>query len=178
MRRDNRISQQIRIHRSIVRWKLSDFDDAIAHLKEGQGYARIKLYGFDGDILTVTEQVFQADHSAADASLYAMDDGKARFLGYVSGNGSAFPLRIEDGIIYGGDNHHYDTYFLSANNGIPSMMMKDSVYDDIESGDGTFGGFQREDNDSESEADFTGGRAEFDALINAREKTVIGIYRD
>ena len=159
--------------------EFKDFDEIISCLKDGQGYAYIKVYGYDGDVLAVAEQVFLADHSAPEASLYAMKDGKPHCMGMVVGNGSAYPLRLEDGIIYGGDNHNYDTYFLSESAGIPGIMQKDAVYDGIDS-DGEFGGFMRDENVFDKDKDFTGGQKEFDALIAERESkpviefTIIG----
>ncbi len=40
----------------------NDFDDVIASLEPGQGYAKIQLYGCDGEFLAVTEEVFEADN--------------------------------------------------------------------------------------------------------------------
>ena len=151
----------------------ASFDEAISNLKDGQGYATIKVYGYDGDILAVSDSVFLADHSAADASLYAMVDGKAHFLGVVTGNGSAFPLRLgSDGIIYCGDNHTYESDFMNNSGGIPGIMIKDYVYDGIDNG-GEFGGFLREENTFDNDKDFTGGQKEFDAMIAEREKQPI-----
>ena len=152
--------------------EFKDFDEVISCLKDGQGYAYIKVYGYDGDVLAVAEQVFLADHSAPEASLYAMKDGKPHCMGLVTGNGSAYPLRLADGIIYGGDNHNYQTYFLSESAGFPGIMQKDLVYDGIDS-DGKFGGFMRDDNVFDKDKDFTGGQEEFDALIAERESKPI-----
>ncbi len=147
-----------------------DFDEAISFLKEGQGYALIKVYGYDGDILAVTETVFEADHSAPEASLYCMKDGEAHFLGVISGNGSAFPIRLADGILYGGDNHQYDAWFMTKDGGI---MQKDYVYDDVETGDGKYGGFLREENTFDNDKDFTGGKEEFEAMMAERDSKPI-----
>ena len=152
--------------------EFTDYEDVIANLKDGQGYAYIQVYGYDGDVLAVSDSVFLADHSAADATLYAMQDGKPKSLGIVAGNGSAYPLRLADGIIYSGDNHNYETYFMTTSGGIPGIMAKDVVYDGID-GDGSFGGFLREDNNFDNDKDFTGGQEEFDALIKDRESKPI-----
>ena len=152
--------------------EFTDYEDVIANLKDGQGYAYIQVYGYDGDVLAVSDTVFLADHSAADAAFYAMQDGKPKSLGVVAGNGSSFPLRIADGIIYAGDNHNYETYFMNTSGGIPGIMAKDVVYDGID-GDGSFGGFLREDNTFGNDKDFTGGQEEFDALIKDRESKPI-----
>ncbi|MCR4741240.1 MAG: hypothetical protein K5886_13400 [Lachnospiraceae bacterium] len=157
--------------------EFDSYDDVIAALKKGQGYAYIKLTGSDEDILAVTDLVFEADSSACDAALYHIKDGKAKFMGLVYGNGSAYPLRLEDGIIYGGDNHDYSTFFLSEDTG--GVMMKDYIHDGVNDGTNEISGFTRETNSFETE-DFTGGQEEFDRLIEEREKkpvikfTVVG----
>ena len=148
--------------------EFADYDDVINNLKDGQGYALIKVYGYDGDVLAVSDSVFLADHSAADAAFYAMYNGKPKSLGIIAGNGSAFPLRIGDGIIYAGDNHNYESYFMGNAGGIPGIMAKDVVSDGID-GDGSFSGFLREDNNYDNDKDFTGGQAEFDALMAEKE---------
>ena len=152
--------------------EFTDYEDVIANLKDGQGYAYIQVYGYDGDVLAVSDSVFLADHSASDATLYAMQDGKPKSLGIVAGNGSAYPLRLADGIIYSGDNHNYETYFMTTSGGIPGIMAKDVVSDGID-GDGSFSGFLREDNTFDNDKDFTGGQEEFDALIKDRESKPI-----
>ena len=148
--------------------EFKDFNEIISYLKDGQGYAFINVYGYDSDVLAVTDQVFLADKSASDASLYIMDGGKTRSLGVVAGNGSAFPLRLSDGIIYGGDNHNYEAYFMGESAGIPGIMQKAYVYDGVDSG-GEFGGFLREENTFDNDKDFTGGQEEFDELIKERD---------
>ena len=153
--------------------EFSDFDAAISYLKEGQGYAFIIAYESDEELLAVTDLVFEADSSAAEASIYAMKDGKTYFLGIVNGNGSAYPLRFEDGIIYGGDNHHYETTFTTGPDGLPNLMAKDTIDDGVDDGSGEFFGFTRQDNKSFDSEDFTGGQEEFDALAAAREEKPI-----
>ena len=144
-----------------------DYDDIIAHLKPGQGYAYIKLFGMDGDILAVTQTVFEADNSTCDADLYCMKDGKPMYMSYVAGNGSAYPLRLADGILYAGDNHSYETYFVSSENN--SLMMKDCITDGVNDGTNKYMGFLRETNDYDHDKDFTGGAKEFEALIAERD---------
>ena len=142
------------------------YDEVIAALNKGQGYAYIKLAGSDEEVLAVTDLVFEADHSACEASLYGKIDGKVKGLGLVNGNGSAYPLRLDEGILYGGDNHSYFTYFLSPDG---ALMYKDSIEDGVNYGSDEFSGFTREDNSFDS-ADFTGGQEEFDKLLAEREK--------
>ena len=147
------------------------YDDVIAALTSGQGYAYIKLVGSDEEILAVTDLVFEADHSAYTISLYGKPEGAVKQLGSVFGNGSSYPVRLEDGIIYAGDNHTYETYFLSKEYG--SLMMKDSVSDGVNAGTNEFSGFTRQTNSFDDSTDFTGGQEEFDKLIADRDSKPI-----
>ncbi len=148
--------------------EFADYDEVIAQLKKGQGYAYIRLTGYEGDLLAVTEQVFEADNTAAEAAIYAMEDGKAKNIGNVFSNGSAYPLRCEDGIIYTGDMHTYESSFISASYG--GIMVKDYVQDGVNEGNEEYTGFLRETNDFDHDKDFTGGKEEFQKLIDEREK--------
>ena len=150
----------------------ASYDEVIAALQPGQGYAYIKLMGSDEDILAVTDLVFEADHSAYEVSLYKMEDGKAKMIGLASGNGSAYPLRLADGILYGGHNHLYQTYVLSQEYG--SLMMKDYIDDGMESGTNEISGFTRKDNKIDAEAeDYTGTADDFNKLLADRESKPI-----
>ncbi len=146
-----------------------DYNDVISCLKADQGYAYLTLSGYDGEILAVADLVFGADSSAPNASLFAMDGDKVVYLGEVSGNGSAYPLRYEDGVLYGGDNHNYTSYFMVS--AYPAIMVKDSISDGIEGGG--FSGFTRESNDFDHDKEFTGGQEEFDKLISERENKAL-----
>lgn len=158
--------------------EFKDYDEIISYLKPGQGYAYLKLDGSDSDILVITEQVFQADNTAADISVYGMRDGKPVFMGVISGNGSAFPVRYADGIVYGGDNHTVDSFFLVPENMV--IMQKDYVVDGINDGSNEFTGFLRKEAVFGTEEDFKGGQKEFDALLAERDSkpvitfTVVG----
>ncbi len=144
------------------------YDDIISALTTGQGYAYIKLYGSDEELLAVTDLVFEADHTAYEASIYGILDGKVTLLSVVSGAGSAYPLRLEDGILYAGSNHSYETYFISADFG--GLMMKDYITDGVDTGSNELSGFTRQDNTFDGEStDFTGGQEEFEKLLSERE---------
>ena len=143
------------------------YDELISYLKEGQGYAYIKLDGYDGDILVVTDLVFEDDHSAYEGYLYALDNGKVKYLSLVSGNGSSYPLRIGNGLIYGGDNHNYESYFLR--NDSLALMAKDVVSDDVATDGNGYTGFLRDSADYDHDEEFTGGQEEFDKLLAERD---------
>lgn len=156
------------------KYEFDSYDDVIANLTEGQGYAYVELKGEEDKLLAVTELVFLADNSASEACIYGMRDGKAVNIGNVFGNGSAFPLRIEDGIIYGGDNHRYETYFISEE--WKSLMMKDYVSDGVVEGSGQFVGFTRQTSKYEDTVDYDGGREGFDAYMAEREEKPILVF--
>ena len=147
------------------------YDDVIAALTKGEGYAYIKLIGSDEEVLAVTDLVFESDHSAYEISVYGKPEGKVKQLGLAYGNGSSYPLRLEDGIIYAGDNHTYATYFLSQEYG--SLMMKDSISDGVETGSEEIYGFTREKNTFEDGTDYTGTKEDFEKLLEEREKKPI-----
>ncbi len=89
-------------------------------------------------------------------------------MGVVSGYGHEYPLRFADGILYAGNAHDYETYFISSE--YKSLMMKDSVSDANDDGKVVYIGFTRDTNDFDHDKDFTGGEKEFKDLLDAREK--------
>ena len=147
--------------------KFKDYDEIISYLKPGQGYAYVKLDGAADDVLLITEQVFEADKTAGEASVYGIRDGVPMFMGVVTGNGSAYPIRYADGKLYGGDNHRIDTFFLVPDS--MTTMQKDYVDDGVNDGSNQFSGFLRKEPVFDKDEDFTGGQKEFDALIAERE---------
>jgi hypothetical protein len=151
-----------------------DYDEIISFLKPGQGYAKIKLTGDDNEVLIVTEEVFEADNSAYEGHLYNTVDGNIKYMGVVTGNGSAYPLRYEDGILYAGDNHDYESYFISPE--YHGLMVKDSVVDGVNDGSNEYIGFLRETNDYDHDKDFTGGAEEFQKMLEEREKKPIIVF--
>ncbi len=144
-----------------------DYDDVISCLEKGQGYAKLKLKGYDGEVLAVSDLVFEADQTSDRATLYMLQNGKPVYIGEVNGNGSAYPLRLADGIIYAGDNHNYMTHFMSS--AYQGIMVKDYVTDGIDFGDANYMGTLRDVNDFDHDQEFTGGEKEFEQLIKDRE---------
>lgn len=151
-----------------------DYDDIIACLKPGQGYAKVKLIGGDNEVLIVTEEVFDADNSAYEGHIYNIVEDTPVYMGVVMGNGSAYPLRYEDGILYAGDNHNYESYFLSSEN--KGLMVKDTVMDGVNDGSNEYVGFLRKTNDFDHDEDFTGGAEEFESMIAERDKKPIIVF--
>ena len=147
--------------------EFKDYDDVISCLEKGQGYAMLKLKGYDGEVLAVSDLVFEADQTSDRATLYMLQNGKPVYIGEVNGNGSAYPLRLADGIIYAGDNHNYMTHFMSS--AYQGIMVKDYVTDGIDFGDANYMGTLRDVNDFDHDQEFTGGEKEFEQLIKDRE---------
>ncbi len=147
------------------------YDDVIAALSKGEGYAYIKLAGVDDEFLAITPLVFEADNSAYEVSIYGKFDGTITQLANIYGNGSAYPVRYEDGILYAGDNHTYETYFASKEYG--SVMPKDYISDGVATGTDEITGFTREVNNFEDTTDYTGTLEDFQKLLEEREKKPI-----
>ena len=147
--------------------KFKDYDEIISYLKPDQGYAYVKLDGADNDVLLITEQVFLADKTAGEASVYGMRDGVPMFMGVVTGNGSSFPIRYAEGKLYGGDNHRIDTLFIVPDT--MTIMQKDYVDDGVNDGSNKFSGFLRKEPVFDKDENFTGGQKEFDALVAERD---------
>ncbi|MCR5676151.1 MAG: hypothetical protein K6G16_10630 [Lachnospiraceae bacterium] len=147
------------------RLEFKDYDDVISCLKSGQGYTKIKLVGSDTEILALAEQVDGEKKTSKEITLYTMKDGVPFQLGNVMSKDS--PIRLADGILYAGDEHSYETSFLTPDGA--GIMMKDYVYEDSSSGTAAFGGFTREKNDFDSTADYKGDADDFAALVKARD---------
>lgn len=78
------------------------YDEIISGLPEGAGYAYIKLNGYEGDILAVCSATYEDEgtNCSIDATLYAENNGKAELLASVQTGGTAYPVTVEDGILY------------------------------------------------------------------------------
>ena len=78
--------------------QFKSYDDIISNLKKGEGYAYIKVKGYDGDLLAITETV-NAKHSI-DVAIYGMKDGMAKCFGCAIGEEDKYPVAVGDGIVY------------------------------------------------------------------------------
>ncbi len=87
---------------TFTRATFSSYDDVIASLPSGAGYAYVKLNGYDGDILAVCSSTYEDEgtNCAIDATLYVENDGKAELLASVQTGGTSYPITVEDGILY------------------------------------------------------------------------------
>ena len=148
------------------RLEFKDYDDLISCLKSGQGYAKIKLEGSDEEVLAMTEKL-NADGTTSEAVLYTMKDGAPWQMGYVTGTTEQDLVRLEDGLIYAGDEKNYDVWCITPDG--TGLMMRAAVYEDTSSGTATYGGFIRSSNDFDSTEDYTGDADAFAALIKERD---------
>lgn len=126
----------------------SSYEELIGYLEEGQGYAYVTIEGYEGQALLVADQTYEFEGSMAAmaASVYLEQDGMVRFSSTVGGQGTAYPIRWKNGIVYTAGGHEVCSYFISEET--QAVMVKDSVMESID-GDGTasYIGFLREKND-------------------------------
>lgn len=128
--------------------EFSSYEEVISYLEKGQGYAYVTLTGYEGDVLLITEQTYEIDGSTAAmvADVYLNIDGKVRHASAVGGDGTAYPIRCADNVLYTAGNHDVCSYFISEEN--QSIMVKDSIMESFdENGTATYLGFLRQQND-------------------------------
>ncbi len=81
----------------------ASYDDVIAQLPAGYGYAKLTIDGYDGDVLAVTDFTYQWDNGenvSLTAYLYVQNGDKVQYLGNVMTGGTGYPIRCENGILY------------------------------------------------------------------------------
>lgn len=137
------------LEEKIQKDEFKSFDEIISNLSAGNGYATIKVYGSDKDVLAITESTYDnLDGSMAtiDASLYMEDEGIVRCIGSVFSNGTAYPIsQNEEGMICSGGNHEAEISCIA--DGTSSIMNLVYAYESFdENGNATYGGFVRESN--------------------------------
>ncbi len=142
------------------------YDEVISYLEKDQGYAYIKVKGYEGDVLLVTDYVYENDpktKASIQAAVYIKDGDTVRSAGWVATAGTAYPLAVADGLLYSCNPHSYEVQFFNPDG--YGLMYKDDVYEEYDSdGKATYGGFTRETNSFEVTEDFNGGEAEYKAL--------------
>lgn len=126
----------------------SSYEELIGYLEKGQGYAYVTLEGYEGQALLVADQTYEFEGSMAAmaASVYLEQNGTVRFSSAVGGQGTAYPIRWENGIVYTAGGHEVCSYFISEET--QAVMVKDSVMESIDDdGTASYIGFLREKND-------------------------------
>lgn len=126
----------------------SSYEELIGYLEKGQGYAYVTLEGYEGQALLVADQTYEFEGSMAamTASVYLEQNGAVRFSSAVGGQGTAYPIRWRNGIVYTAGGHEVCSYFISEET--QAVMVKDSVMESIDDdGKASYIGFLREKND-------------------------------
>ncbi len=135
----------------------ASYDEVISELEKGQGYAFVTLSGYDGDVLLITDYVYDnldGNMATIQANVYADYDGAVTNIGNVFTQGTAYPIACEDGLLYLGGNHSYETDWISSEN--HSIMVKDYIFEDFDSeGKSSYSGFLRETPDYDHDEDVT-----------------------
>ena len=140
----------------------ASYDEIISYLKKGQGYAYIKLKGYNGDILAITESVYTENNEnhSIDVSLYGEKDGVVKNLGNAFSTEEKYPIAVGGDVVYACYSNNYESLFITPDG--DGLMVKDYIYgEDDGSGKLTYSGFLRESNNFDDTADFTGGEKEF-----------------
>ena len=140
----------------------ASYDEVLSYLKKGQGYAYVKVKGYDGDILAVTESVYTENNEnhSIDVALYGEKNGVVNDFGNAFSNEKEYPIAVGDGIVFSCYTNNYETLFINPD--VDGFMVKDYIYgEDDGSGKLTYSGFLRESNNFDDTADFTGGEKEF-----------------
>lgn len=125
------------------------YDEVISYLTSGQGYAYVKLEGYDGDVLVVSNSLYEYEegiNAAMDCAFYAIIDGKAEYVTAAASDGTARPIAIGDGIILFADQHDVGGDFFTEDG--RAIMAKFYAYESFEEGseEAIYGGFFRDVN--------------------------------
>jgi len=126
------------------------YDEVISLLEKDNGYAYVKVKGYDaGDVLLITDYTYDnmdGNMATVEASVYAEVDGAVKNVGNIYSGGTAYPLQIEDGIIYHCGNHNYQSSCISPEtNGV--MYVEDIMQSFDEQGNASYTGFTRDADD-------------------------------
>ena len=86
--------------------EFKSYDEVISNLTKGNGYAYIKLYGYDEELLIVTDYVYTDDNKDSDPPcssyvVFAKDGNVVRNIaGYYFYGGRECPLAVGEGMLY------------------------------------------------------------------------------
>ena len=140
--------------------QFKDYNDIISHLKKGEGYAYIKVKGYDGDLLAITETVKAENNEnhSIDVAIYGEKDGQIKCFGCAIGLEEKYPVAVGDGMVYVCSTDAYECLFMNPDG--DGLMVKDDI---SKADDSSYVGFLRETNsyDDAETKDFEGGEKEF-----------------
>ncbi len=156
------------------KYEFESYDEIISLLESGEGYAYLKIDGYDGEVLAITDMLYAWDEdtsAAISVSLYTP-------CGYIEGNpiydigdfqtgGTAYPIRLsDDGILYVCNNRTFGKVKVSTQ-GLAYYAEKTNI-SYSEDGTATVEGFTCEDGnmvDAQLRTDVT-TEDEFNALFD------------
>ena len=150
------------------RYDFDSYDEVISLLEKDEGYAYVELTGYKGEILLITDYVYDnmdGNMASIQANVYADYDGVVTNIGNVFTQGTAYPIACENGLLYLCGSHTYESDWISSEN--HSIMVKDYIYEDYDSdGNVSYAGFMREtpDYDNDKEVDDEEGARLFTEL--------------
>lgn len=129
------------------------YEDVIANLTSGQGYAYIDVYGHDGKVLIVTDELYdyaEGVKAAMVGTVYVENDGEVTYATVLASDGTARPIALKDGILFEANQHNVAGYFFTPEG--DAIMVKFSVFEEYnEEGTAAYSGFVRETNSFEEE---------------------------
>ena len=129
------------------------YDEVISYLTPGQAYAYIEMYGYDGKVLVVTDELYDdgdGNKLTLTGTVYAKADDEVTYMTVAFSDGTARPIAVKDGVLMEATQHSAAGYFFVPEGN--AVMAKFSVYEDYdEEANVTYGGFVRETNSFEDE---------------------------
>ena len=142
--------------------EFESYEEIISYLKKDQGYTKLKLKGYEGEVLAVTDYIYtdKQTNCSIRASIYGKVGDVVKCLGNVDTNGTAYPLAIGEGALYACHSHLYQVYYVTPDG--DGLMLKDCIEEYAEQDTPTYIGFTRESNSFDDTVDFTGGEKEYE----------------
>ena len=136
--------------------KFKSYDEIISYLTKGQGYTKIKIKGYNGEVLAITDSV-DAEKHGVEVAFYGEVNGIVKNIGNAFSCEKEYPIATGNDMVYACYTDCYESLFLNPDG--DGLMIKDHITKD---GD-TYLGFLRETNslDEADTKDFTGGEKEF-----------------
>lgn len=125
------------------------FDEVIGELDKGNAYAKVKVYGYDEEILFIAEDTYDyggGTRAAIEVSAYADSNGRVRCIGGLFSAGTAYPVSVDDeGKLYSGSGAEVSVSCISEEN-VTIMNLMLAYVSHNEDGSSTYGGFIRSAN--------------------------------
>lgn len=124
------------------------YDEVISYLTSGQAYAYVDVMGYEEPLLLVTESTYDdqnGNQASIDACIYMQGDNGVQYASVFSSEGTAYPLAINQNLLFQGGNHEIDVLCVSEDT--QAIMYLASVYEEFdEDGNAHYGGFIRTNN--------------------------------